>query len=322
MQLLLEQHRGRPYDVVYQFSTIEVFGMRRYLAQLPPLTIHPSTHMAGELRWVRRERDLAARCEPFWRRLLVECFLVARMRRQRRDIHLADRVAVISRGFGDQLVRDYGVDPGRLTLIRNPIDLDKLRPAPRPQRAAPWRIAFVSRMSARKGVELVVELSHRLADLHGDVTIELVGDHTLWSDYRPLLADLDPRIAQYHGPMGAADLSIFLAGCDLLLQPAKYEPFGLTVAEALSLGVPVVASDAVGAAEDVSCACCAMVQAGDIDSLEAGVRSMLDRLRRGEGPAIAEAARAEAERLFSPGGAAACALEMVAATRGRETVWS
>jgi glycosyltransferase involved in cell wall biosynthesis/GT2 family glycosyltransferase len=317
-RLLLAQHRRHAYDAVYQFSTIEIFGMRRHLDELPPLIIHPETHMAGELRWVRRERDLAARCEPLLRRALVEGFLAARVRRQRRDLNLASRVAIISQEFGKQLSRDYGIDPERLTLIRNPIDLDELRPVSRPQRAGPWRIVFVSRMSARKGVELVVDLSHRLADLEDEVTIELIGDRTLWSDYRPLLAGLDPRIARYRGPMVRRELAAFLAESDLLLQPAKYEPFGLTVGEALALGVPVVATDAVGAAEEVSSDCCTVVPAGDIGALEDGVRSMLDRLRQGHGPVIACCARAEAERLFSPETLATTVLEIVAAAQEQD----
>jgi glycosyltransferase involved in cell wall biosynthesis len=315
--LLLEQHRQRPYDAIYQFSTIEIFGMRRFLSELPPLVVHPQTHMAGELRWVRRERKLAGRCEPLWRRVLVECLLAARTRRQRRDIGFASRVLAISRKFADHLVADYGVDPRRITVIRNPIDLNELLPPPRFPHRGPWRIAFVSRMSARKGVELVVELSHRLADLDGDVTLDLVGADTLWSDYRPLLADLNPQIARYHGHMDRTELAAFLAQVDVLLQPAKYEPFGLTVGEALALGVPVVASDAIGAAEDVSSDCCPVVRANDIDTLEAAVRAMLDRLRHGDGPVIGRIARAEAERLFSADAVGAVAFEALAAV-GRD----
>jgi glycosyltransferase involved in cell wall biosynthesis len=218
---------------------------------------------------------------------------------------------MISKLFGEQLIADYGVDPRRVALIRNPIDLEELRPAVRPRRAGPWRLAFVSRMSARKGVDLIVELSHRLSDMEGEVVIELVGDHTLWSDYRPLLADLHPRIARYLGPMPWRQVVAFVAETDILLQPAKYEPFGLTIAEALALGVPVVASDAVGAVEDVSAECCTVVAAGDIDALEQGVRSMLERIRRGEGPAISRTARTEAERLFAPDLVATSILELL-----------
>lgn len=298
--ILVEQHRLHPYDVVYQFSTIELFGLRRHLRALPPIVLHPETHMAGELRWVRRERAIAARCQPRWRRLAVEGLLATRARRQRRDVHLASRILAISKRFGEHLVADYGVDPGRLNPVVNPVDLDELQRLPGSRSPGPWRIAFVGRMSVRKGLDLVTDLSHRLADLEGEVIIDLVGAQTLWSDYRPLLADLNPGLARYRGSMSRTDLASLLSDADLLVQPAKYEPFGLTVAEALASGVPVVATDEVGAAEDVSADCCSVVRAGDGDALETAVRLMVERLAAGDGPSMARAARAEAERLFSP----------------------
>jgi glycosyltransferase involved in cell wall biosynthesis len=311
----LDQHRQQTYDIIYQFSTIEIFGMRRHLHELPPVIIQPETHIAGELRWVRRERRLAARCEPFWRRVLVESFLALRARRQRADIGLATRVVAISRHFGELLVGDYGLDAEQVNVIRNPIDLQELRPSSDARVAGPWRIAFVSRMSARKGVDLVVELSHRLADLEGEVIVDLVGADTLWSDYRPLLANLNQRIARYHGALGRTETAALIGRADLLLQAAKYEPFGLTVGEALALGVPVVVTDAVGAAEEVASGCCTVVPADDVGALEVGVRSMLDRLRRGEGPIMGSLARAEAERLFRPSDIGEATFRMISELR-------
>lgn len=314
--LLAEQQELRPYDVVYQFSTIEVFGLHRYLDRLPPLVLHPETHMAGELRWVRRERHLASRCQPRWRRLVAEALLTVRLRRQRRDIHLASQVIAISKRFGEHLVADYGLDPNRLSIVPNPINLDELCPAAGARTGGPWRVAFVSRMSARKGLELVIELSCRLADLEGEVMIDLVGAETLWSDYRPLLADLDAGVARYHGYMGRADLVSFLQAADLLIQPAKYEPFGLTVGEALACGVPVVVTDEVGAAEGVSAECCATVPAGDVDALEKAVRAMLERLAGEEGPVMRRVARTEAERLFAPDHVARLAFDALSLAAG------
>jgi len=299
--LLLEQHPLVHYDVVYQFSTIEVFGLRRHLGSLPPLVIHPETHIAGELRWVRRERRLAARCEPAWRRTAVEALLTFRSKRQARDIHLADRVIAISKKFGQHLVDDYGVSPSVVTVVPNPIDVDELVPKRgRVGEPGPWRIAFVGRISARKGVDLIVDLSHRLADMAGQVSLDLIGADTLWSDYRPLLSDLNSTIARYHGPMTRTDLLKFLERSDLLIQPAKFEPFGLTVGEALAKGVPVVVTDEVGAGEGVDERCCTVVDACDVDALEEAVRGMLRRLSQGEGLAISRLARSEAERLFHP----------------------
>lgn len=52
----------------------------------------------------------------------------------------------------------------------------------------------------------------------------------------------------FHGPLPHADLLQALAGHDLLLHPALEESFGVVLAEAMGLGLPVVAGQASGAA--------------------------------------------------------------------------
>lgn len=297
---LASAHDDRPYDVLYQFSTIEVFGLRRSLDRLPPLVMQPSTHIAGELSWFRAERELARRCEPRSRLMLVDAFLAYRARRQRHDIHLAGHIIAISRAFGKALVCDYGIDPAKLSVVPYPIDLEEYsyRTVDRANRKL--QIGFVSRISARKGIETITELSHRLSDCAGDVELQLVGGHTLWSDYRPLLSDLNPTVATYRGPLPHDELPNYFSRLDVLLHPAKYEPFGLVIAEALACGTPVVATDQVGAIEGVNRTCCAVVPNSDIDGLEEAVRAMLERMRSDESEGTRAAARGEAERLFSP----------------------
>lgn len=295
--LLEAQHRAMPYDVIYQFSMIERFGLNRRVSELPPVLLQPSTHMAGELRWLLRERRLAWRSEAIHQWFLAWVVLALRARRQARDIEYADHVVALADSFATALTRDYAVPRSRLTVVPNPIDLEYFSPRPREPDGV-WRIGFVARISSRKGVETVVALSHRLADLEGKVYLELVGDSTLWSDYRPLLTDLHPGIGSYRGPMQREELRNLLQSIDLLVHPAKYEPFGLVVGEALACGVPVVATTAVGAAEGVDEACCSRVPVADAAALDRAVRDFLNRFEQGELPDIRGRARAEAERLF------------------------
>ncbi len=98
------------------------------------------------------------------------------------------------------------------------------------------------------------------------------------------------------GPSDAARL----AHADLAIQPSKYEPFGLTAAEALASGTPLLATTEVGAAEGIDPDAGEVVRADDIGALEAGLLRLLARLDAGEGPAMRAAARASAERLYDP----------------------
>jgi glycosyltransferase involved in cell wall biosynthesis len=147
---------------------------------------------------------------------------------------------------------------------------------------------------------VLIDLSHRIDDLQGRVHLDLLGGHTLWSDYRKLLKDLNPAIATYIGGVPAKEVGRYLAEADLLVQPSKYEPFGLTVGEGLASGIPVIATDQVGAAEDVDRGCCEVIPAADPEALEVAVRSMVARLEMGDVNEVRALARREAERLFAP----------------------
>ncbi len=56
-----------------------------------------------------------------------------------------------------------------------------------------------------------------------------------------------------------------ISGSLALLQLSRYEPFGLTVAESLALGVPVIVTPAVGAAQFVADDVKVVVRPGVID---------------------------------------------------------
>ncbi len=300
VNLLVEQHKLVPYDVMYQFSTIEVFGRRRDRQKLPTMVLHPSVHAAGELQWMWNERELSRRCEGWLRPRLVMGWFLFRSRRQRRDIGRAALVLALSDAFGRHLVEDYGIDPTRIRIAPNPIDLESFRPRLQVlPTEGPLRIAVLGRISVRKGLELVVELSRRMRDLAGLVHFEIVGDPSLWSDYSRLLDDLDPTMASIHGHLTYDELKEWIPTCDLLLQPAKYEPFGLTVGEALACGVPVVVTSEVGAGEQLSEACSIRIPPCDVEALEKAVREMVARLTSPARGSMRAAARSEAERLWS-----------------------
>ena len=294
---IVAKHERDAYDVIYQFSNIETAGVPRSLLKTVPLVIHPETHIAGELRWFRRERHLARRCEPWHRRVLVELMLITRTVIQRRSIGAATLVICISEVFRDHLVADYKVPRERTRVIPNPVRLQRFQPAEKSARQPPV-LLVLGRISVRKGIDQIIDLSHELVARGIEARIRIVGAESLWSDYRPLLHGLHPANAEYVGSVAPREISDELKNCDVLVQASKYEPFGLTVAEALAAGVPVVATDEVGAAERVSRVVCAVVPADNAKRLTDAVQEMLVRLQA-DGGHTKEIARREARRLFA-----------------------
>jgi glycosyltransferase involved in cell wall biosynthesis len=297
---IARRHRHDPYDVLFQFSNIESLAAPSRLRRTVPVVIMPSTHMAGELRWLLAERRLAFRCQPRHTFAVVATIRLLRVLVQRVAIRRADLLVCISSVFRDHLVRDYRFPLQRTTVIPNPVRIERFEFADRQRPlGSPATILVLGRVAVRKGVEDVIALAHLLRERGVDAQIRVIGGPDLSSDYTCLLEDLPPENSHYVGRIAPSEVPAELAGSDLLLQASKYEPFGLTVAEALAAGVPVVASEEVGAVEGIDPAVAAVVAPGDVEGMAAAIVQMLARLR-GDAPATRSLARAEAERRYAP----------------------
>jgi glycosyltransferase involved in cell wall biosynthesis len=295
---IARRHRRQPYDLVYQFSNIETPGLPAGMARTVPLVIHPETHIAGELRWLIAERRLCRRCQPPYIFVIVATIMCFRTLAQRRAIRRASLLVCISSVFRDHLVHDYGFPLQKTIVVPNPMRTGRFAAAERGS-GAPPTVLVLGRISTRKGIEDVVAVARLLLERGADVRVRVAGGPSLFSDYTRLLEDLPAANAEYAGHIGAAEIPGELARSDVLLQASKYEPFGLTVAEALAAGVPVVATSEVGAIEGVDRSVVAEVDPGDVEAMAGAITTMIAALARNPRE-IRARAHAEAERLFAP----------------------
>ena len=249
-----------------------------------PLVIHPETHIAGELRFLVAERHLSLRCQPAYNLAIAAGTMLLRVLVQRRRIRHADLLVCISSVFRDHLVRDYGYPLTRTVVIPNPVRLERFTDVDLDRSIGqPPTVLVLGRISARKGVEDVIAVAKRLRDRGSDARIRVVGGPSLWSDYTKLLEELPVENSEFVGRVPPTDIPAELERADVLLQASKYEPFGLTVGEALAAGVPVVATTEVGAAEQVDPAVLTVVAPGDVDAMVTAIAQMLERLASAAG---------------------------------------
>jgi glycosyltransferase involved in cell wall biosynthesis len=296
-RVITTRHEREPYDLVYQFSSIESPAMPSGMRRTVPLVIHPETHIAGELRWLISERRLSLRCQPAYVVGLVATIMVVRTLVQRLAIKRAALLICISSVFRDHLVHDYAFPLAKTVVVPNPVRLDRFLEGARDLHEPPT-VLVLGRISVRKGVEDVVAVAHALLEQGADARIRILGNPSLWSDYTKLLEDLPAANAEYAGHVPAEEIPTELARSDLLLQVSKYEPFGLTVGEALAAGVPVVATSEVGAIEGVDRSVAAEVEPGDVRAMTAAIETMLEHAKASPTETV-HTARAEAARLFA-----------------------
>jgi glycosyltransferase involved in cell wall biosynthesis len=307
---IARRHRVQPYDLIYQFSSIETPGIPASVARAVPVVIHPETHAAGELSWLIAERRLCLRCQPPYVFAIAAAMMSVRTLVQRRAIRRASLLVCISSVFRDHLVRDYKFPPEATVVVPNPVRTDRFSTEDRGVEK-PATVLVLGRISTRKGIEDVVTVAKLLLERAADVRMRVIGGPSLWSDYTKLLEDLPPENAECIGSVSAGEVSSQLLQSDILLQASKYEPFGLTVGEALAAGVPVVATSEVGAIEGVDRSVVRELAPGDAEGMAAATVGLLEALQA-DPKAMRSTARSEANRLFAPevvGDAISAALE-------------
>lgn len=155
---------------------------------------------------------------------------------------------------------------------------------------------FVGRLCREKGVG---ELIAALRSMRGSLETQwhFVGDGPMAEDVRSLSREAPfKRRVHLHGECPRSTVVEIMSESDLLVLPSHSESFGLVVAEALCMGLPVVTSRGTACAEFVTANNGLLCETGDVESLSSALRSMIENLARFDRTAIAETARAR----FSP----------------------
>lgn len=183
-------------------------------------------------------------------------------------------VAISSFGRG-QLMRWLApADWHRIEVVRCGVDARFL--APSPQAAASRTLVCVARLSAQKGLPLLVEAAGRLAPTT-DFRLRIVGGGELEAALAARIVELDlaGRVTLV-GPLAAAEVRAELLAARALVVPSFAEGLPVVLMEALGLGRPVVATSIAGIPELVDSGCGWVVPSGDVDRLAEAMRAALD----------------------------------------------
>ena len=202
----------------------------------------------------------------------------------------------------DDIRRRFRVDPEKLHVIYNGVDIEHFHPRERERLRQRSRaelgiavdesvFVYVGSGFARKGLRSAIDALARAADTR----------------FRLLVAGRDRDLASFerraravgvgakvHFLGGREDMRPPYAAADCLLLPSLYDPFGTAALEAMAMGLPVIVSARCGAAELIEPGVNGWIcDPSDSAGIAQLMRAAETAIRRG---GIDAAARATAER--------------------------
>lgn len=182
------------------------------------------------------KNSCTALLEPEWK-----------IKRKEQELELADYIIVASNATRDSLIKNQissekiVVIPYGAALTKN-IDFSTKR-----KDKKSFDILYAGRMNPLKGVHYLIEAFKQL-DLK-NCTLHLVGGNEYPPGWLEKTLSKSNNI-KYYGSVPYNQLSKIYLSCDIFVFPSLYEGFGLVVLEALSHGLPVIATK-TGVASDI-----------------------------------------------------------------------
>lgn len=113
-------------------------------------------------------------------------------------------------------------------------------------------LLYVGHLCPRKNVLRVLRVINHLAKLRSDVILDIVGDGEDRTRLEKYVIDNQMTdFVKFHGFKQKADVALFLAQSDCFLFQTDFDIWGLVLVEAMSAGLPCIASIHAGATNDL-----------------------------------------------------------------------
>ena len=169
-----------------------------------------------------------------------------------------DKIIVVSADLKDKLINEYCVDPGKISIILNGVDVNKFPVVDKKNARKKLGLSMkssigvcVARLSEEKNLNILIQSVAKLQER--SPIIYIIGDG-------PLKKELIEQIDHYGvgkwvklvGPVAHEKVSLWLGACDFFCLPSQREGCPVVIHEALACGRPVI-STTVGAIPDLVC---------------------------------------------------------------------
>lgn len=166
----------------------------------------------------------------------------------------ADHIISVSDYTRWMIVRYYGINPGKITVVHNAVSRKEGREKfkfPKGEKKEKV-VLFLGRITFQKGPDYFVEAAARVIREIPDVKFVMAGTGDMLPAMVERVASLGlGRYFRFTGFLEGEEVDRMYAMSDLYVMPSVSEPFGITPLEAMLYDVPVIISRQSGISEVV-----------------------------------------------------------------------
>lgn len=170
---------------------------------------------------------------------------------EREGFESADKIICVSQWTASVLVNNYQVDPRKIVVVHNGIDVARWHPLDKQSHPVGKQIiTFLGRVTFQKGPEYFVDVAEKVLQKFPDCHFVMAGSgDALPRMISRVAARKLSRNFHFTGFLQQDDVQRLLSMTSVYVMPSVSEPFGLTALEAGHAGVPVVISKQAGVGE-------------------------------------------------------------------------
>ena len=174
-------------------------------------------------------------------------------------LNRASKVIAVSEALKNKMI-EYGVDGKKIIVVYNGVDGEVFKPGDRESARARLglqkpakRVLFVGNLKPVKGLDDLIEAMRQIVVERRDAQLHIVGYGPLEQSLRQRVSDVSLQDnVRFEGEKRPDEVALWMNACDVLCLPSLNEGVPNVVLEALSCGLPVVATNVGGIPEVVS----------------------------------------------------------------------
>lgn len=149
----------------------------------------------------------------------------------------AKKVVAVSEGVRSEVHHLYQVTLEKIDMLENCVDTEWFVPANQTGECSKYRVLFVGRLEARKGLEWLEKFSNKI-EREEDIELHIATPGDL--NVKRFLSRKNTFV---HMKLDYQQIKRFYQCGDILLFPSIYEAFGMVITEGMACGLPILGNN-------------------------------------------------------------------------------